>query len=113
MFVPYHRQLLDALYRIEYGPAFPGPGHRKFETTQKDGTIVPASPLKFYDETAEQILPRKDVRKGQRPDPSRLRVVNAYLLHKIGMDHNTWCESGEDSDIQISWKKDGWKEHVN
>ena len=50
--------------------------------------------LKMYDMRAEAILPRNDFVGSGSGGPNignRLKIVSAYLLSKLGFDHNTYC----------------------
>ena len=83
--------LLKYLYKEE--------GVKKFKLwakKTKNGEIIEEpTKLKAYDVTAEGILPRTDFIGTGSGGPNignRLKIVTAYLLSKIGFDHNSYCK---------------------
>ena len=62
----------------------------------KKGEIIEtATPLKIYDEKAENIMARAEFwgRGSGGPNiANKLKMVSAYLLSRLGHDHNVFCE---------------------
>ena len=87
----YHGKLLRYLYKKE--------GVVKFKLWSKkddDGKVIEkATNLAFYDDKAEKILLRDSFfgrGTGGFNIGNKLKVVDAYLLHKMDIDHNKYFE---------------------
>ena len=65
--------------------------------------------MKAFDDTAEGILPRTDFIGTGSGGPNignRLKIVSAYLLSNIGLDHNSYCKEipPRYKDVQVDFK---------
>ena len=87
----YYGVLLKDLYKLE--------GLSKFKLWPKKDSngslIATATPLKLYDEKANEILPRDSYFGRGSGGPNignKLKFVAAYLLSKINIDHNSFAE---------------------
>ena len=87
----YYGVLLKDLYKLE--------GLSKFKLWPKkdsNGSLIAnATPLKLYDEKANEILPRDSYFGRGSGGPNignKLKFVAAYLLSKIDIDHNSFAE---------------------
>ena len=86
----YHGMLLRHLYKRE--------GIEKFKLwakKDKDGKVITeATKLEIYDDKAQDILPRNAFigrGSGGASIGNKLKVVDAYLLSKLKIDHNNFC----------------------
>ena len=76
----------------------------------KNGEIIEEpTKLKAYDDTAEGILPRTDFIGTGSGGPNignRLKIVSAYLLSNIGLDHNFYCKDipPRYKDVEVDFK---------
>ena len=110
----YYSKLLDALYRIEFGSRYSGRKFRKFANVQRDGSVRPPTPLQFYDQIAEEILPRalylgRARARGSVKDYN-LQLVCAYLLYRVGRENHSWCEAPFSCCTSpISWVDGQWR----
>ena len=61
-----------------------------------DGIVISeATKLDIYDDKAEEILARNDFigrGSGGRNIGNKIKVLDAYLLKKLNIDHNNFCE---------------------
>ena len=110
----YYSKLLDALYRIEFGPQYSERKYRKFANVQKNGVVRPPTPLQFYDQIAEEMLPRAQYFGTARARGSikvyNLQLVCAYLLYRVGRENHSWCEAPFSCcTIPISWVDGQWR----
>lgn len=85
----YFTTLLKYLYKLEGVEKY-----KLWSKKNKDGSIdlqKRATGLKIYDEKAEEILPRDSYIGRGSGGPNigkRMKIVSAYLLQKLGIDHN-------------------------
>ena len=97
--------LLKHLYKEEGVDKF-----KLWAKKEKNGDILEApTKLKAYDEKAEKILPRNDFIGSGSGGPNignKLKMVSAYLLSKIGLDHNSYCKEipPRYKDVQIDFE---------
>ena len=88
----YFAELLKYCYSLEHKVKY-----KLWAKKDKTGKIVTdATPLDIYDAKAENILPRSEfVGRGSGGSniSYKLKMVSAYLLHKMEKDHNTYCDT--------------------
>ena len=97
----YHPKLLKALLKREGSKE----QQRLYAGKEMEGDNpkVPATNLEIYDDVAEDILPRNKIQKGKPIYRGRgsggigvansLRLCQAYLLEKVGIDYNYWSKT--------------------
>ena len=87
----YFGEFLKHLYKVEHIDKF-----KLWATKDKDGNVLKEpTPLKIYYKKAEEILERHRFigrGSGGANIGNKLKVVTAYLLEKMGIDHNEHCE---------------------
>ena len=81
----------------------------------KDGKVLKeATKLKIYDQKAEEILERsKFIGRGSGGPNigNKLKIVTAYLMQKLGIDHNEHCENVPDDYNRVEINFDNY-EHL-
>ena len=88
----YHGLLLKSLYELEGFKEY-----RLWAKRESDGTVKEenrATKLACYDEKAEEILARNSFIGRGSGGPNignKLKLVEAYLLSKFSIDHNTFA----------------------
>ena len=80
--------------------------------------IEKATKLDFYDDKAEKILPRDSFLgrgTGGLNIGNKLKVVDAYLLHKMDIDHNKYFEEkpAKYKDVQIDFENPELESETN
>ena len=110
----YHPKLLKALLKNDLTK-----GQKRLyagKEVEGDSPKVPATEIIIYDDIAEDILPRNKIQKGKPIYRGRgsggsgvansLRLCQAYLLEKLGIDYNFWAKTvdANHKNVQINFE---------